>query len=151
MLEIGRKKILKKKMENRIILETGDSENLEFEDNTFDAATVAFGVRNFENLERGLMEMNRVLKPKGKLVILEFSKPTIFPFKQLYQLYFKNILPTIGKITSKDPEAYGYLYRSVQAFPDGNALLGILERTGYKNLQCRRLTLGICSLYTGTK
>lgn len=151
MLEVGRKKIQRKGLQEIISLEEGDSENLPFPDNTFDALTVAFGVRNFENLEQGLREMQRVLKPGGKVVILEFSKPTIFPFRQLYHFYFKNILPFIGKFTSKDPKAYRYLYESVQAFPDGDKFLNILSQTGYKSNRCIPLTLGICSIYLGEK
>ena len=151
MLEVGRKKVSKRKKDDIIELTLGDSENLPFEDNTFDAITVAFGVRNFENLENGLNEMRRVLKPDGRLVVLEFSKPTIFPFKQLFNFYFAYILPTIGKVTSKDPRAYKYLYESVQAFPDGNKFVSILDKTGFKSNQCTALTLGICSIYTGEK
>lgn len=151
MLDIGRQKVSKKGLDPVIELIEGDSENLMFPDNTFDAITVAFGVRNFENLELGLREMNRVLKPGGQLVVLEFSQPQVFPFKQLYNFYFRNVLPTVGKLTSKDPRAYRYLYESVQAFPNGQAFMNILQTTGYKPKQCIPLTLGICSLYTGTK
>lgn len=151
MLEIGRMKISKRGLENVIELKEGDSENLSFESNTFDAITVAFGVRNFENLEKGLEEMYRVLAQDGRLVILEFSKPRIFPFKQLFNLYFKYLLPLIGKFTSKDPKAYKYLYDSVQAFPDGDNFVTILEKTGFKSIQCISLSLGICSIYTGKK
>jgi demethylmenaquinone methyltransferase/2-methoxy-6-polyprenyl-1,4-benzoquinol methylase len=151
MLAIGREKIAKKNLQQVITLEEGDSENLPFQDNTFDAITVAFGVRNFENLEKGLAEMFRVLKPGGKVVVLEFSRPTIFPFKQLFNLYFKYILPFIGKMTSKDPKAYKYLYESVQAFPDGNKFVGILNKLGYQSTQFIPLSLGICSIYLGKK
>jgi demethylmenaquinone methyltransferase/2-methoxy-6-polyprenyl-1,4-benzoquinol methylase len=151
MLEIGKKKIKKRGLDTVIELLEGDSENLPFADNTFDAITVAFGVRNFENLEKGLTEMRRVLKEDGKLVVLEFSKPSIFPIKQMFNLYFKYILPTIGRLTSKDPRAYSYLYESVQAFPDGNDFVNILAKTGYKSNQCKPLTLGICSIYSGQK
>ena len=151
MLEVGREKIKRKRLSELITLQEGDSENLPFSDNTFDAITVAFGVRNFENLEKGLKEMYRVMKPGGKVVILEFSRPQIFPFKQLYNFYFRNILPAIGKLTSKDPKAYRYLYESVQAFPDGDAFLSILENLGYKSNRCIPLTLGVCSIYTATK
>lgn len=151
MLAIGQEKINKKKLQNFITLTQGDSENLPFEDNTFDAITVGFGVRNFEHLEKGLKEIFRVLKPEGKLAILEFSMPTAFPFKQGYHFYFKNILPLIGRITSKDPRAYTYLYESVQAFPDGNKFTQILEGINFKSSKCKPLTLGICSLYTATK
>jgi len=151
MLEVGKKKISKKSLENLISLQVGDSENLPFEDNTFDAITVAFGVRNFENLEKGIVEMQRVLRKDGKLVVLEFSKPTIFPFKQLFNFYFQYILPTIGRFTSKDPRAYKYLYESVQKFPDGQKFVDVLEKTGFKSNQCVALSLGICSIYTGKK
>lgn len=151
MLEIGKKKIKKRGLDTVIELQEGDSENLPFADNTFDAITVAFGVRNFENLEKGLTEMRRVLKEDGKLVVLEFSKPSIFPIKQMFNLYFKYILPTIGRLTSKDPRAYSYLYESVQAFPDGDDFVNILSKTGYKSNQCKPLTLGICSIYSGQK
>ena len=151
MLEIGRKKIAKKQLSNLIQMTQGDSENLAFGDNTFDALTVAFGVRNFEHLEVGLREMYRVLKPGGKVVILEFSRPTAFPFKQLFNGYFKYILPNIGKLTSKDPKAYQYLYESVQAFPEGTDFVNILDNIGFKSNQCKRLSLGICSIYYGFK
>ena len=151
MLAIGRQKIDKKSLSQLITLEEGDSENLPFESNSFDAITVAFGVRNFENLEKGLAEMFRVLKPNGKVIILEFSKPTIFPFKQLFNFYFKYILPTIGKLTSKDPKAYKYLYESVQAFPDGKHFVKILDKLGYQSTKSISLSLGICSIYLGRK
>lgn len=151
MLDVGREKIRKKGLEEVIQLQVGDSENLPFENNTFDALTVAFGVRNFEHLEKGLQEMYRVLKPGGKLVVLEFSKPRVFPFKQLYDFYFRNILPAVGRLTSKDPRAYRYLYESVQAFPDREQFTNILSKTGYKSNQCIPLTLGVCSIYTGVK
>jgi len=151
MLEIGRNKIRKQNLADQISLQEGDSENLDFADNTFDAITVAFGVRNFENLERGLKEMQRVLKSGGQLVVLEFSKPDSFPFRQVFNGYFKYILPTIGKLTSKDPKAYKYLYESVQAFPDGQNFVSILEKTGFNSNQCKRLSLGICTIYSGKK
>ena len=151
MLEIGRQKIAKRQLSPLIELIEGDSENLPFESNTFDAVTVAFGVRNFENLEKGLEEIRRVLKSDGQLVVLEFSKPRIFPFKQLFNLYFKYILPFIGRFTSKDPGAYRYLYDSVQAFPDGNKFVEVLENTGFKSIECTPLSLGICSVYSGRK
>lgn len=151
MLNIGKKKIITEGMSGTIEMMIGDSENIPFENNKFDAITVAYGVRNFENLEQGLAEMQRVLKPNGKLVVLEFSKPNVFPFKQLFNFYFKNILPTVGKITSKDSRAYSYLYESVQAFPDGTDFLNVLSKTGFKNTQCTSLTLGICAIYTAYK
>lgn len=151
MLDIGRGKIKAQELEGIISLETGDSENLRFGDETFDAVTVAFGVRNFENLEKGLSEMRRVLRPGGQAVILEFSRPHIFPFKQLYTTYFKYVLPLIGRFTSQDPKAYQYLYESAMAFPEGTNFLNILTKTGFSNPRCERLTLGICSIYTATK
>lgn len=151
MLEIGRKKIEKRSLSEKIELQLGDSENLPFPDNTFDAVTVAFGVRNFENLEKGMKEMNRVLKPGGTAIVLEFSRPTLFPFKQLYNFYFKNILPLIGRLTSKDPKAYNYLYESVQAFPDGKEFVKVMENTGYQSATYKSLTLGVCSIYQAVK
>lgn len=151
MLEVGRKKVAVKGLSKIITLEQADSENLPFPDHTFDAITVAFGVRNFENLKKGLSEMNRVLKPGGHLLVLEFSQPQKFPFKQLYNFYFKNILPTIGKLISKDPRAYTYLPESVQAFPHGEAFMGILKECGYKAGARIPLTFGIASIYEGLK
>ena len=151
MVAYGNKKVEKQGLSSHIRLMVGDSENLPFENNSFDAVTVSFGVRNFENLEKGLSEINRVLRKDGKLVVLEFSKPTMFPFKQGFNFYFKNILPLIGKLTSKDPKAYHYLYESVQNFPDGDAFLKVLEKTGYNSNQCTSLNIGICSIYTGRK
>lgn len=151
MLEVGREKIRKKKLGHIISLEKGDSENLRFKDNNFDAVIVAFGVRNFENLENGLSNMFRVLRKDGKVVILEFSKPTSFPFKQIYNFYFKSILPTIGKVVSKDNSAYTYLPKSVQAFPGGKNFLDILNKAGFNHTECIPLTFGICSIYTGIK
>ena len=151
MLALGKEKIKKRNLQNKIELILGDSENLPFEDNTFDAITVAFGVRNFENLEKGLSDMQRVLKPDGTVVILEFSKPKKFPVKQLYNFYFKNILPLMGKIISKDNSAYAYLPESVNAFPDGDNFLLILKSTGFKDVQYISLTLGVAVIYTGKK
>jgi demethylmenaquinone methyltransferase/2-methoxy-6-polyprenyl-1,4-benzoquinol methylase len=151
MLDVGRKKLKDKGYDHKIELISGDSENLPFEENKFDAVIVAFGVRNFENLEKGLAEMYRVLKPGGRMVVLEFSKPRMFPFKQLYSFYFTFILPKIGNVISKDPAAYTYLPESVQAFPDGENFVSILNRLGFKDTLCKPLTLGISSLYTGLK
>jgi demethylmenaquinone methyltransferase/2-methoxy-6-polyprenyl-1,4-benzoquinol methylase len=151
MLEKGRIKIEGRKLSDSIVLEDGDSENLRFSDASFDAVTVAFGVRNFENLRRGLAEMHRVLRPGGQLVVLEFSKPVTAPFKQLFHLYFRYMLPFIGKFTSKDPRAYAYLYESVQAFPDGAAFVGELTSVGFRQVEAKSLTLGICSVYLATK
>ena len=151
MLEIGRKKLQRKKLDDRIELQMGDSERLLFEDNIFDAVIVAFGVRNFENLEKGLQDMYRVLKPGGMAVIVEFSKPTKFPFKQVYNLYFQSVLPKIGKVISKDNAAYSYLPASVQAFPDGGAFEKVLQKVGFNQTTCTSLTFGICAIYTGKK
>jgi demethylmenaquinone methyltransferase / 2-methoxy-6-polyprenyl-1,4-benzoquinol methylase len=151
MLAVGRKKMQDRGYASRIEMKSGDSENLPFENNTFDAVTVAFGVRNFENLEKGLQEINRVLKPGGRLVVLEFSKPSSFPFKQLYNFYFKNILPTLGNWLSKDKAAYSYLPESVDAFPYGKSFLNVLTSVGFTETQDRPLTFGISSIYTAKK
>lgn len=151
MLDMGRKKMKALGHEAIIELRTGDSENLPFEDNKIDAVIVAFGVRNFENLEKGISEMYRVLRPGGRMVILEFSKPRSFPFKQLYNFYFNFILPKIGRLISRDPAAYTYLPESVQAFPDGEEFTRILKRIGFNQTACEPLTFGISSLYLGTK
>lgn len=151
MLEVGRKKVEKLGLSKTITLQLGDSEDLPFEDNTFDAVIVAFGVRNFENLDKGLSEIYRVLKENGTLVVLEFSKPEVFPFKQLYNFYFNSILPLIGKIVSKDNAAYTYLPESVQAFPYGQAFNNILQKLGYRSIVCKPLTFGISSIYMGHK
>lgn len=151
MLEVGRTKMREKNLDQVIELVLADSEKLPFSDNYFDAAIVAFGVRNFENLERGLGEMLRVVKPGGRIVILEFSRPAKFPMKQLYKVYFTAILPVVGRLISRDQAAYTYLPESVQAFPDGEQFVNILARIGYKNPQCKPLTFGISSLYWGSK
>lgn len=151
MLEFGRKKLKQKKYDDIIELHLGDSENLQFEDNTFDAVTVAYGVRNFENLEKGISEIYRVLKPNGKFVVLEFSNPTKFPIKQLFSFYFSYILPTLGRLVSKDTRAYTYLPESVKTFPEGKRFTNILNKTGFKQTECKELTFGISSIYTGTK
>ena len=151
MLSYGRQKIKKIGMESVIELRSGDSENLPFDDNSFDAIIVSFGVRNFENLAKGLADMNRVLKPGGTCLVLEFSKPKAFPFKQLYNFYFKNILPFVGKLISKDSAAYTYLPESVQAFPDGEDFLSIYQQAGFKNTKWIPLTFGVSSIYWGKK
>ena len=151
MLSVGKEKIKQKGLQKVIELRLGDSENLEFHSNTFDAYTVAFGVRNFENLEKGLTEMLRVLKPKGTAIILEFSKPTAFPIKQMYNFYFNYMLPGIGKLVSKDNAAYTYLPESVDAFPDGEKFISILSKVGYKNIKEIRLMFGIASIYKSNK
>ncbi len=151
MLEIARAKIQKRNLTDRVTFQQGDSENLPFNDNTFDAVTVAFGVRNFENTLRSLEECNRVLKPNGQITILEFSKPSTSPFKQLYFLYFKYVLPFIGRITSRDSKAYKYLFESSQVFPAGTEFVKILEEAGFTSIIYKSLTLGICALYSGRK
>ena len=151
MLAVGKEKMKQKGVDHIIDLQLGDSENLSFDSNYFDAYTVGFGVRNFENLEKGLSEMLRVLKPNGRAVILEFSKPKAFPVKQLYHFYFNSILPIIGNLISKDNAAYTYLPESVNAFPEGNEFIQILNKLGYKNVQVIPLMFGISSIYTATK
>lgn len=151
MLELGRKKVEKLGLSDKITLLTGDSETITFPDTTFDAITVAFGVRNFEHLEKGLSEMHRVLKPGGKVVILEFSNPTAFPIKQLYNFYFRYITPLIGKYIAKSEAAYSYLPDSVKAFPQGEAMVKILNGVGYQSVTCKTLTFGICSVYCATR
>ena len=151
MLDVASEKIAKRNLNEKFEVRLGDSEKLLFDDNTFDAVTVAYGVRNFENLEKGLSDMFRVLKPGGKAVILEFSKPKAFPIKQLYSFYFQSITPAIGKLFSKDNSAYKYLPESVAAFPDGKDFITLMERVGYQNTKNRPLAFGICSIYTGTK
>ncbi len=151
MLERGREKLRKRSLQQKIDLIYGDSENLQFKDNKFDAVIVAFGVRNFQNLNQGLSEMLRVLNKGGVAVILEFSKPDKFPFKQVYDFYFKNILPFIGKKISKDRAAYTYLPESVQAFPEGDDFLTLLEKVGFKKTKCLPLTFGISTIYLAEK
>lgn len=151
MLTIGRKKVLALHLENIITLQKGDSESLEFSDNSFDAITCAYGVRNFENLVAGLQEMHRVLRPGGVVAILEFSNPQKFPIKQLYQFYFKNILPVLGKYVSNHNNAYTYLPESVRAFPEGKQFCDILAGCGFKEVVARPLTFGITTLYTAYK
>jgi len=151
MLDVGRKKMSDRGLSNIIEMRSGDSENLPFSDNNFDAVTVGFGVRNFENLSKGLLEIYRVMKPGAILVVLEFSRPRRFPFKQFYNFYFKTILPKIGRWISRDKAAYTYLPESVEAFPDGDDFMAILSSTGYKNTTCKPLTFGISSIYTAQK
>lgn len=151
MLAIGRKKSTKKSLENKIEYVKGDSENLNFESNTFDAMTAGFGVRNFENLEAGLSEMYRVLKPNAPLVVLEVSQPDSFPMKQIFGIYFKVILPIVGRLFSKDHRAYTYLPESVEAFPYGDDFINILKKLGFKNAKHHKLTFGICAMYTCEK
>ncbi|WP_343701147.1 bifunctional demethylmenaquinone methyltransferase/2-methoxy-6-polyprenyl-1,4-benzoquinol methylase UbiE [Chitinophaga sp.] len=151
MLELGRAKVSKAGFDGKITLQQGDSETINFPDATFDAITAAFGVRNFENLEKGLSEMCRVLKPGGKAVILEFSNPTKTPVKQLYNFYFRYITPWIGKWIARNKAAYTYLPSSVKAFPQGQAMCDILHKVGFQAVTCKTLTFGICSIYCATR
>ncbi len=151
MLAIGNQKIIRKKLDHFIELLQGDSENLQFEENTFDAAMVAFGVRNFENLQKGLVEIKRVLKPGSPFVVLEFSKPKAFPVKQLYRFYSKYIMPGVGKFFSKDQSAYTYLPESVQAFPEGENFLAELSKAGFNSTTEKRLSFGVATIYFGLK
>jgi demethylmenaquinone methyltransferase/2-methoxy-6-polyprenyl-1,4-benzoquinol methylase len=151
MLDVGIQKMKDKKQDHIIQMRLADSENLPFDDNYFDALTVGFGVRNFENLEKGLGEMLRVVKPGGRLVILEFSKPKKFPVKQYYAFHSKYIIPFFGKRISKDEKAYAYLPESVAAFPEGQAFLDILTKVGYQKVEQELVSGGIASIYSGYK
>jgi demethylmenaquinone methyltransferase/2-methoxy-6-polyprenyl-1,4-benzoquinol methylase len=151
MLEVGRNKIKAKNLSDKIEMILADSENMPFEDNTFDAITVAFGVRNFENLEKGLAEILRVLKPDGIFVILETSVPDKTPYKQGYTFYSKNILPLIGKLFSKDNSAYQYLSESASVFPYGEALNNILRKIGFIEVKSMPQTFGVATIYSASK
>lgn len=151
MLAVGREKLKRRGLDGRVTLETGEAERLQFPDGMFDAAIVAFGVRNFENLESGLGEMHRVVRPGGKIVVLEFSRPRAFPFREVYNLYFLSILPRIGEFISRHDEAYRYLPDTVMNFPDGRAFLSLLQRAGFRETAEDRLTLGVATVYTGTR
>ncbi|MEM0543741.1 bifunctional demethylmenaquinone methyltransferase/2-methoxy-6-polyprenyl-1,4-benzoquinol methylase UbiE [Flavobacterium sp. j3] len=151
MLDVGKDKIQKKNLSQKIEMVLGDSESIPFPDNHFDAITVSFGIRNFETLEKGLAEIHRVLKPSGILVILETSVPTKFPFKQGYAFYTKLILPLIGKIFSKDDNAYGYLSESAANFPYGEALNNILRKVSFIECKAMPQTFGVATIYTATK
>lgn len=151
MLELGKRKVASAGLQDRIFLQVADSEALPFGDASFDAVTAAFGVRNFEHLEKGLQEMARVLKPGRKAVILEFTSPRIFPFTQLFDLYFRYITPCIGKWIARSREAYSYLPESVKAFPQGEAMVAILKQNGFQQATCKSLTLGICSIYCAVR
>lgn len=151
MLAFGQEKIQKMGLEKKIQLQKGDSEKLPFSDNSFDAVIVSFGVRNFENLQKGLTDMFRVTKPGGYCLVLEFSNPKKFPMKQLYTFYSKYCLPFLGKMISKDPSAYTYLPESVKAFPDGPEFIQIFKSVGYSETNWIPMTGGICSIYIGQK
>jgi len=151
MLALGKQKIIKAGLQESIKLQTGDAEAISFPDAHFDGITVAFGVRNFQNLETGLAEMYRVLKPGGKLMILEFSRPKKGLFLPIYKCYLRFIAPRIGKIFSGNGEAYQYLNDSVNAFPEGDSFTRILEQTGYRKIESKTLNMGICTIYSGIK
>ena len=151
MLEIARKKIKEHNLQKKIKFVCEDCHSLSFADNTFDAITVSFGVRNFEHLEKGYLEMYRVLKPGGTLMVIELSTPEYFPLKQLYRLYTFHIIPLMGKLFSKDSQAYTYLPRSIAAVPQGDEMLNIFRKAGFNKTFCKKLTFGICSIYVGKK
>ncbi len=151
MLELGRKKVAEKGLQHSIQLLNGDSEAINFPDASFDGITVAFGVRNFAHLEKGLSEMLRVLKPGGKAVILEFSKPSLPGVKNLYNLYTSIIAPEAGKMIAGNKAAYKYLNDSIKAFPEGNEFLKIMQKTGYVNSHKKTLSVGICTIYCGSR
>ncbi len=151
MLDVGIEKMKRKGLDDIISMQLGDSEKLPFEDNRFDALTVGFGVRNYENLEKGLSDMLRVLRPEGRAIILEFSKPRKFPVKQTFGFYSKRVIPFLGKTISKDKRAYEYLPESVEAFPEGKDFLDIMSKVGYKNVDSQMVSGGIATIYWGTK
>jgi demethylmenaquinone methyltransferase/2-methoxy-6-polyprenyl-1,4-benzoquinol methylase len=151
MIYVGNKKIQQKKLNNRIKLSIEDSENLPYLDNSYDAITAGFGVRNFENLEKGLSEIHRVVKKNGYVVILEPSTPKAFPLKQIFSIYFQKILPFIGSLVSKDKSAYSYLPNSVKSFPDGDDFLKILNKQGFSKTNYYPLSFGIVSMYVAIK
>ena len=151
MMNVGREKVKAVGLDKQISFAKEDCTALTFPDNQFDAITVAFGIRNFENLDQGLKEMFRVLVPGGHLVILELSQPEGFPMKQLYAVYSKIVIPTLGKLMSKDRSAYTYLPESIKAFPQGEVMQQILQKAGFSQVEFKRLTMGICTLYFATK
>lgn len=151
MMKFGREKLVKQQLDKKITLQYGDAETCDLPSNSIDAIVVGFGVRNFENLEKGLINMQRMLKPGGQLCVLEFSYPRKFPIKQLYHFYFKYITPTIGKLFSKDTRAYSYLPESVKAFPDNERFVAILEKTGYLKPTFKPLSFGIAAIYLAEK
>lgn len=151
MLEIGKEKIAKENLSNYILLQQGDSEDLPFADNSFDAITVSFGVRNFQNLEKGIAEMYRVLRPGGKLIVLEFSRPKNPIFRQLYKLYMKVVTPNVGQVVSKNKKAYQYLNNSIMVFPERKDFTSVMDGVGFAQTSYEPLTLGICCIYEGNK
>lgn len=151
MMKIGQKKVEAEELQHIVSFKKDDCTHLSFDDNSFDAVTAAFGIRNFQNLDQGLSEMYRVLKPNGHLSIVELTTPVSFPMKQLFKLYSHTILPVYGKLISKDTSAYSYLTNTIEAFPQGEVMLDILRKAGFKNASFKRLTFGICTMYFATK
>lgn len=151
MMDVGRKKVISAGLADKITFAREDCTSLSFKEESFDAITVAFGIRNFEDLDKGLSEMWRVLKPGGHLVILELTTPDRFPMKQLFTIYSKIVIPMLGKLLSKDKSAYHYLPNTIKVFPQGEIMKGILTKAGFKKVDFSRLTFGICTLYTATK
>ena len=151
MMKIGQKKVEAEGLQHIVSFKKDDCTHLSFDDNSFDAVTAAFGIRNFQNLDQGLSEMYRVLRPNGHLSIVELTTPVSFPMKQLFKLYSHTILPVYGKLISKDTSAYSYLTKTIEAFPQGEVMLGILRKAGFKNASFKRLTFGICTMYFATK
>lgn len=151
MMEIGRQKVKEQGLDSVISFEKEDCLHLSFDDNTFDAVTAAFGIRNFADLDQGLREMYRVLRPAGHLSIVELTTPPRFPMKQLFHIYSHMVLPVYGRLVSKDRSAYTYLTRTIEAFPQGETMMNILQRAGFRETVFQRLTFGICTLYTATK
>ena len=151
MMKIGQKKVEAEGLQHIVSFKKDDCTHLSFDDNSFDAVTAAFGIRNFQNLDQGLSEMYRVLRPNGHLSIVELTTPVSFPMKQLFKLYSHTILPVYGKLISKDTSSYSYLTKTIEAFPQGEVMLDILRKAGFKNASFKRLTFGICTMYFATK
>ena len=151
MMKIGQKKVETEGLQHIVSFKKDDCTHLSFDDNSFDAVTAAFGIRNFQNLDQGLSEMYRVLRPNGHLSIVELTTPVSFPMKQLFKLYSHTMLPVYGKLISKDTSAYSYLTKTIEAFPQGEVMLDILRKAGFKNASFKRLTFGICTMYFATK
>ena len=151
MMKIGQKKVEAEGLQHIVSFKKDDCTHLSFDDNSFDAVTAAFGIRNFQNLDQGLSEMYRVLRPNGHLSIVELTTPVSFPMKQLFKLYSHTMLPVYGKLISKDTSAYSYLTKTIETFPQGEVMLDILRKAGFKNASFKRLTFGICTMYFATK
>ena len=151
MMKIGQKKVEAEGLQHIVSFKKDDCTHLSFDDNSFDAVTAAFGIRNFQNLDQGLSEMYRVLKPNGHLSIVELTTPVSFPMKQLFKLYSHTMLPVYGKLITKDTSAYSYMTKTIEAFPQGEVMLDILRKAGFKNASFKRLTFGICTMYFATK